>query len=200
MGDLVDELLKRHVTPVLRDAGFRRSGAAYRLFAANGDCAIGNVRRWTTDPAIDGFQMFLSVAPLPYVEWLNRKRASVKPPGQEHALLQWTLRAPVEWQLTPRADTTVWRLASSADVDTCGEIIAAMLTEDVPWLVSLFDHDRLCATIQDRYGDFYILPERHIAQAIVRSAAGPAEEVDRLLAAAQLPVNSELSAWILARG
>ncbi|MFD1047936.1 hypothetical protein ACFQ1S_21560, partial [Kibdelosporangium lantanae] len=42
MGDLVDELLKRHVTPVLRDVGFKRSGANYRLVADNGDVAIAD--------------------------------------------------------------------------------------------------------------------------------------------------------------
>jgi hypothetical protein len=201
MGDLVDELLKRQVTPVLKELGFKRSGASYRLVAENGDVAIVDVRRWTTDPAVDGFQLALSVSPLPYVEWLNRDRPErmAKPRGREHSLLQWTLEAPPECHLAPDATNTVWALAGESDVDTVGEVLRRMLAEDVPWLVSLFDREKLCATIQERYADFNIPPERHVAQAILRSAEGPAEEVERLLAAAVTPVMPALREWIIAR-
>jgi hypothetical protein len=201
VGDLVDELLKRHVTPLLREVGFKRSGASYRLVAENGDVAIVDVRRWTTDPAVDGFQMSLSVAPLPHVEWLNRDRPErmARPRGREHALLQWTLAAPPEWHLVPDATNTVWALASESDVDAVGEVLRLMLADGVPWLVSLFDREKLCATIQERYAEFNIPPERHVAQAVLRSAEGPAEEVERLLAAALTPVLPALRAWITAR-
>ena len=201
VGDLVDELLKRQVTPVLREAGFKRSGANYRLAAENGDVAIVDVRRWTTDPAVDGFQMSLSVSPLPYVEWLNRDRPErmARPRGREHSMLQWTLAPPPECHLVPDATNTVWALAGEADVDAVGDVLRRMLADDVPGLVSLFDREKLCATIQERYADFNVPPERHVAQAILRSAEGPAEEVERLLAAAMTPVMPALREWIIAR-
>jgi hypothetical protein len=201
MGDLVDELLKRHVTPVVREVGFTRSGASYRMVAENGDVAIVDVRRWTTDPAVDGFQMSLSVAPLPYAEWLNRDRPErmARPRGREHALLSWTLKAPPECHLVPDATNTVWALTSGSDVDAVGAVLRPMLADGAPWLVSLFDRDKLCATIQERYADFVIRLERHVGQAVLRSAEGPAEEVERLLAAAVVPVLPALRAWITAR-
>jgi hypothetical protein len=211
MGDLVDELLKRHVTPVLREAGFKRSGANYRLTADNGDVAIFNARRWTTDPAVDGFMLALAVAPLPYVEWLNRDRPErmARPRGLEHGMLTWYLKAPLRWQLTPKGQDTVWALAHESEVDAVGEELRKILTDGVPWLVSLFDHDRLCATIQERYADFDIRLERHLGQAVIRSAEGPAEEVTRLLAAseevtrlipaAHAPALPALREWIIAR-
>jgi hypothetical protein len=201
MGDLVDELLKRHVTPVLREAGFRRSGANYRLVAENGDVAIVDVTRWTPDPAVDGFLMNLSVAPLPYVEWLNRDRPErmARSRGRQHALLQWSLAAPPEWQLVPAAMNTVWALAGDSDVDAVGEVLRPMLADAAPWLVSLFDREKLCATIQERYADFTVPLGRHVAQAVLRSAGGPADEVERLLAAALLPVMHALRTWITAR-
>jgi hypothetical protein len=201
MPDLVDSLLKGYLTPILKDAGFKRAGAAYRLAAPNRDVAVVNVRRWTPDPAVEGFHLFLSAAPLPYVEWLNRANPAsmAKPRGQEHALLQWTLRAPVRWQLTPQADTTVWRLGSASDVDTVGAELGAVLAEGVPWLVSLFDHSELCSVIQSRFGEFYVPLERHLAQAVLLSASGPRAEVERLLAASMVPVPPVLQAWITNR-
>lgn len=201
MGDLVDELLKRHVTPVLREVGLKRSGASYRLVAENGDVAIVDVTRWTTDPAVNGFLMNLSVAPLPYVEWLTRDRPErmARPRGREHSMLQWALAAPPRWRLVPAAMDSVWALARESDVDAVGEVLRPMLADAVPWLVSLFDREKLCATIQERYADFIIRLDRHVAQAVLRSAEGPAEEVERLLAAARLPVLPALREWITAR-
>ncbi|MFD1052622.1 hypothetical protein ACFQ1S_47020, partial [Kibdelosporangium lantanae] len=90
-------------------------------------------------------------------------------------------------------------LASESEVDAIGEVLRRTLATGAPWLVSLFDRDELCTTIHQRYADFNIPLERHVGQALLRSAEGPAEEVERLLASALVPVQPTLRAWITAR-
>ncbi|MEU6772204.1 DUF4304 domain-containing protein [Streptomyces sp. NPDC046759] len=73
---LLDLLVREHVAPVMRGAGFKRSGRTFRLIADSGDQAVLGFARQYVDPGAAVFEVGYRIVPAPYWEWINRQHWS----------------------------------------------------------------------------------------------------------------------------
>ncbi len=169
----LDAVLKDYVTPVMRAAGFKKSGRLYRLRADNGDYAMLDV--WSRGINAFGsiaFGLMPCWATVPYVAWrrhLERDNGD-EVPGSEYAIRGEMVAPPEEfWEgigskphmelvrqttlppemvarlegLPPSSDP-VWALNPSRGLDSGGKALAQRLESvTVPMLKRLLDRSEL---------------------------------------------------------
>ncbi|MFC9815891.1 hypothetical protein ACFVJM_27940 [Streptomyces virginiae] len=68
----LDLLVKQHVAPVMKAAGFKKAGRAFRLTTSDGDQAILGFARHYADPAAAVFEVDDRIVPTPYWDWITQ--------------------------------------------------------------------------------------------------------------------------------
>jgi hypothetical protein len=219
MANQLDAMLRYHVTPVLRDGGYTKTGRIYRLAAENGDYAIFDV--YTTEnvaPDKIGFGARFGIVPRAMVAWDRRDADDrfARPPGIENELLTVELIPPNECSYPLPYEQMFgsdWRLDAADEGRACGEALAAAVFDALPLIRSLLDRDALLAEIRkptlrsiprpnldtDHPGVWARLGmgPREAAEIIVLLEDGSIEDIERLLPTAERNSPSEqFGEWV----
>lgn len=199
-----DAMLGECAAPVLKAAGFRKSGRTFRFVAGHGDHAFVHFQTFVTDhePWTDFF-VNLSVVPVPQLDWLRRDhRGPARKPVPGEGLWQGRVDAPEEVATPGWAPSTdLWRFSP---VDPrCGAVLAEVLHEQaVPLLLRLTDRAEFLAMIRD--------PAKPLGPGlghpiVLMADEGPSPELDAEIAyyealdPVEWPVGPEIVAWARAR-
>ncbi|GAA1654077.1 DUF4304 domain-containing protein [Actinoplanes couchii] len=197
--DAFRALVRTHVAPVLRAAGFRSASPTWRLTAPTGDMAIVNVQKsWYNDG--DEVNFYVNLAILPVALWdfdertFPRKRPAL--PLERDGLLRRRLIPPASSRTRES-----WVVDESGG---CGEILHDLLERTaVPELRSLLDRDRLATVLQSRGHGWWTLTRRDLAAAFALADGGPTPRLARILDDLQnsllTPADEEKIAWIRRR-
>ncbi|MFK0050208.1 DUF4304 domain-containing protein [Streptomyces sp. NPDC090741] len=145
----LDLLVKQHVAPVMKAAGFKKSGRTFRLTASNGDQAILGFARHYVDPAAAVFEVVYRIVPAPYWEWITRYSASGEAPAPMafgSAVVVGRVIPPSHAAHAPDSEMPFrarWALREDNGL-SCGEALAAVLHDDsLPQIVHLIDRSNL---------------------------------------------------------
>ncbi|MFD0078857.1 DUF4304 domain-containing protein [Streptomyces sp. NPDC127166] len=186
----LDSLVKQHVAPVMKAAGFRRSGQTFRLIAANGDQAILGFSRHYVDPNACVFEVGYDIVPAPYWEWINRHAASDDRRGpvasSMAAMVSGRAVPPPHAAHAPSSDDPYFRAHWALREDnslTCGEALAAVLRDEaVPQMVHLLDRSRLLEECRHPALPVMRLVPLARVEILLRLDAAPSREIESLLA------------------
>ncbi|MER5485933.1 DUF4304 domain-containing protein [Streptomyces sp. NPDC002812] len=145
----LDLLVKQHVAPVMKAAGFKKSGRTFRLTTSNGDQAILGFARHYVDPAAAVFEVDYRIVPAPYWDWITRHYAESDAPAPMafgSAVLTGRVVPPLHAAHAPDATMPFrarWALREDNTL-SCGEALATVLREEtVPQIVHLLDRNNL---------------------------------------------------------
>lgn len=206
MAHPLDVMLREYVAPVMRAAGFSRSGREYRLPAGNGDCAVLDVDvRGTRLAHVVGFYVTMGIVIPPFTDWVyrNQKPPGGRSPGLECAFVQGAVVPPprVRHGVADAVTGSHWGFDPSDDA-VCGQALAEVLSaEAIPTMRRLLDRDELLAEVRNRKSRvFGRMTQLERLEIILFVDDGPVDEVVR-----RLPVVEELSPqdnfieWVRAR-
>ncbi|MFJ2593065.1 DUF4304 domain-containing protein [Streptomyces erythrochromogenes] len=187
----LDLLVKQHVAPVMKAAGFRKSGRTFRLVVGNGDQAVLGFARHFVDPGAVVFEAGYHIVPSPYWEWVNRYEPSgsaraplafgpailtgrvMPPPHAAHAA---GCGMPFRERWTLREDNGL----------TCGEALARVLHEDtVPQILHLLDRSNLLQECRHPAMPVVRLVPLTRVEILLRVDDAPRDEIESLLADVQ---------------
>ncbi|MDX3540658.1 DUF4304 domain-containing protein [Streptomyces sp. MB09-01] len=181
-------LVKQHVAPVMKAAGFKRSGRTFRLAADNGDQAVLGFARHYVDPDAAVFEVAYGIVPAPYWEWINRH--SVGGDGRAPlafgpAVMSGSVVPPPHAAHAPEAGMPFrarWALRADNSL-VCGQALATVLhDETVPQIVRLLDRGNLLQEFRHPALPVVRLVPLTRAEILLRVDDAPSEEVESLLA------------------
>ncbi|MGW1540887.1 hypothetical protein ACWCPM_11705 [Streptomyces sp. NPDC002309] len=92
----LDTLVREHVAPVMKTAGFSKKGRTFRLAAGNGDHLFLQFDTHAVDPGRHVFDVTFSVVPLPYWEFVKRQHVDPPAPDASGALATCPVIPPAE--------------------------------------------------------------------------------------------------------
>ncbi|MFI6338034.1 hypothetical protein [Streptomyces sp. NPDC050535] len=145
----LDTLVREHVVPVMKAAGFAKKGRTFRLAAPNGDHLFMQVWPEAVDPEKFVFDVFFSVVPLPQWAFLNREYDTPPTPDSSGALAKYEVIPPPEAAHEPDSEMPFrsrWAFAEPDTRDACGRELARVLREvALPRVVPLLDRGTLLA-------------------------------------------------------
>ncbi|MFD8547091.1 hypothetical protein [Streptomyces sp. NPDC059649] len=203
----LDLLVREHVAPVMRAAGFKRSGRTFRLVADCGDQAVLGFSRHYVDPDAAVFGVGYGIVPAPYWEWINRQHWAsgqvgaprafesavvagdvIPPPGTAH-------RPDCEGRLRSR-----WALRED-NRDLCGEALAGALRDEaIPQMVHLLDRTNLLEDRRHRAMPVVRLVPLPRLEILLRVDDAPRREIEALLADVQpAGPGDDFAAWVRRR-
>ncbi|MFE2286086.1 hypothetical protein ACFXDJ_18185 [Streptomyces sp. NPDC059443] len=188
----LDLLVKQHVAPVMKAAGFKRSGRTFRLTASNGDQAILGFARHYVDPAAAVFEVDYRIVPAPYWEWITRYSASGEAPAPMafgSAVVAGRVIPPAHAAHAPDSKMSFrarWALREDNGL-SCGEALATVLHEEsLPQIVHLLDRRNLLDECRHPAMSVVRLVPLTRVEIFLRVDEAPKEEVESLLADVQL--------------
>ncbi|MFF0450276.1 hypothetical protein ACFYT4_28490 [Streptomyces sp. NPDC004609] len=189
----LDLLVKQYVAPVMRDAGFKRSGRTFRLVADNGDQAVLGFARQHIDPDADVFDVGYRIVPAPYWEWINRQHwesGEVRPPlAFSGGVMSGDVIPPPQAAREPGHEVPFFRSRWALREDNsrvCGEALATALRDDaVPQMAHLLDRTRLLQECRNPSLLAVRLVPLTRVEILLRVDDAPREEIEALLADVQ---------------
>jgi hypothetical protein len=187
----LDELIKVHVAPVMKAAGFVRQGRVFRLRAENGDYALLEV---PMGPRLgDGRVWFVAlpgIVPIPLAEWRSRSRGGLggRLPGTEHMARFRPVTPPARfWRgIDSPPEDRRWSFDPVSELDECGEALAGLLrAETVPLLQRLVVRANLLNEFRSQPSGagtrVWAMSQLERNEIVLMVDEGPVEEVERLL-------------------
>ncbi|MFF2847523.1 DUF4304 domain-containing protein [Streptomyces sp. NPDC058001] len=146
----LDVLVRDHVAPVMRAAGFKRSGRTFRLMADSGDQAVLGFVRHYVDPDAAVFDVGYRMVPAPYWEWINRQHwpsgQAGAPPAFGSAVVAGDVVPPPRAAHLPDSEARLrsrWALRDD-NRRICGEALASALRDEaIPQIVHFLDRANL---------------------------------------------------------
>lgn len=206
MAHPLDVMLRKHVAPVMAEAGFVRTGRVYRLTADSGDSVVLDIRAYAFGQQVVAFWVTMGLITTPYADWICRNQTTPdeRPPGMECAFIHAQIEPPDDlWQgVLPQRVPSLWVFDRSVGGDVCGGALAQMLTVKwVPLLVSLLDRGRLLAEIHSRTpGLAHFQHQRERRELLHLVDDGPLSEIERLIPmVVELSPEDNFKQWIRAR-
>ncbi|GAA2641411.1 hypothetical protein GCM10010425_54000 [Streptomyces spororaveus] len=188
----LDLLVKQHVAPVMKAAGFKKSGRTFRLTASNGDQAVLGFARHNIDPDAAVFEVGYRIVPAPYWEWIDRHSAigSARAPiAFGPAVLVGSVIPPTQAAHAPDPAMSFrerWALREDNRL-ACGEALATVLHEEaVPQIVHLLDRGNLLQECRHPALPVVRLVPLTRVEILLRVDDAPYEEIESLLADVQL--------------
>ncbi|MFF5775870.1 hypothetical protein ACFY7Y_02805 [Streptomyces virginiae] len=188
----LDLLVKQHAAPVLKAAGFKKSGRAFRLTAGNGDQAVLGLARHYVDPHAAVFEVGYGIVPAPYWEWIDRHSAI----GSARAPIAFGPAVPAGQAIPPphaaHAPDSVtsfrerWALREDNGL-SCGEALATVLRDEaIPQIVHLLDRSHLLQECRHPVLPVVRLVPLTRVEILLRVDDASNEEIESLLADVQL--------------
>ncbi|RFC77547.1 hypothetical protein [Streptomyces sp. AcE210] len=201
---LLDLLVREHVAPVMRGAGFKRSGRTFRLIADSGDQAVLGFARHYVDPGATVFEVGYRVVPAPYWEWTNRQHCSSgqvrDPPAFVLAAVAGDVVPPPRAAHLPDSKGRLrsrWALRED-NRHVCGEALAGALhNEAIPQMVHFLDRTNLLQEF--RHPSMPVV--RHLPlirlEILLRVDDAPCHEIEAMLADVQpAGPGDDFAAWV----
>lgn len=187
----LDLLVKQHVAPVMKGAGFKKSGRTFRLIADNGDQGVLGFARHYVDPGAAVFEVGYRIVPASYWEWINRHHwASGDAPAPRAfsgAVLSGDVIPPPHAAHAPDEVSFRRRWALREDNGLiCGEALATVLHDDaVPQMVHLLNRTNLLQECRHPALPVVRLVPLTRVEILLRVDDAPSEEIESLLADVQ---------------
>nr|WSX54223.1 DUF4304 domain-containing protein [Streptomyces sp. NBC_00974] len=188
----LDLLVKQYVAPVMKAAGFKKSGRAFRLTTSNGDQAILGFARHYVDPAAAVFEVGYRIVPAPYWDWITRHYACGEAPSPSafgSAVLAGRVIPPTHAAHAP--DSTIsfrarWALGEDNSL-SYGEAMATVLRDEtVPQMVHLLDRSNLLQECRHPALPVVRLVPLARVEIFLRVDDAPDTEIESLLADVEL--------------
>jgi hypothetical protein len=143
----LNTLIRQHVAPVMKAAGFTRKGRTFRLAAPHGDHVIVEIDADAVDPDTYAFWVNFWMVPLPHWEFAYRQYAEPARPDASGALATCPVVPPAEVAHQPDEEgyfRNRWAFTEPDTRDLCGRELARLLTEEsIPTMVRLLDRRTL---------------------------------------------------------
>lgn len=143
----LDTLVKQHVAPVMKAAGFTKKGRTFRLSAESGDHLFLQFDTHAVDPGRHVFDVTFSVVPLPYWEFVKRQHVTPLAPDASGALATCPVIPPAEVAHEPDEEMPFrsrWAFMEPRTRDLCGRELARVLVEEnLPRMTRLLDRKTL---------------------------------------------------------
>jgi hypothetical protein len=199
----LDLLVKQHVAPVMKAAGFKKSGRTFRLIADNGDQALLGFARHYVDPDAAVFDVGFGIVPALYWEWINRQHwasGEVKAPiAFGPAVVSGEVIPPSHAAHAPDDGMPFrsrWALRQD-NSRACGEALATVLRDEaIPQMVHLLDRTNLLQECRYPALPVVRLVPLTRVEILLRVDDAPSEEIESLLADVQAAgPGDNFSAW-----
>ncbi|MFD9353461.1 DUF4304 domain-containing protein [Streptomyces sp. NPDC060031] len=188
----LDLLVKQHVAPVMKAAGFERSGRTFRLIASNGDQAVLGFARHYVDPGAAVFEVGYRIVPAPYREWMDRYSVDGEtraPIAFGPAVLAGSVIPPLQAAHAPDSGMSFrdrWALRADNGL-VCGEALAAVLRDEtVPQIVHLLDRSNLLEECRHPALPVVRLVPLTRVEILLRVDDAPKQEIESLLTDVQV--------------
>ncbi|GIJ70870.1 DUF4304 domain-containing protein [Virgisporangium ochraceum] len=169
------EMLRQHVHPSLRAAGYARAASTWRRQSPRGDLAVVNLQRSRWE-AGDRVTFYVNLAVLPAARWRYIREEWDRVPAapqESHGLLRR--------RLDP-ADGAGWQLHDAASAEVCGRALGHRLDHvAVPELAALLDRDHLLGFIAGGAPGWWVTEPVDLARAYVIGDQGPGAALAALL-------------------
>ncbi|MFD3926333.1 hypothetical protein [Streptomyces sp. NPDC058614] len=182
----LDTLIREHVVPVMKAAGFAKKGRTFRLAAPNGDHLFMQVWPEAVDPEKYVFDVFFSVVPLPQWAFLHREYANPPTPDASGALAKYEVIPPAGVAHQPDSELPFrsrWAFAEPETREGCGRELARALTEvALPRTVPLLDRRNLLAETRTNPNDGLLrLKNATVSEIVLRVDDDPVADVAALV-------------------
>ncbi|MCG7205849.1 hypothetical protein [Streptomyces arenae] len=182
----LDTLIKQHVAPVMKAAGFTRKGRTFRLAAGTGDHLFLQFDTHAVDPGRHVFDVTFSVVPLPYWEFVKRDDVDPPAPDASGALATCPVIPPAAVAHEPDEEMPFrsrWAFTEPRTRDLCGSELARVLVEeDLPRMTRLLDRRTLLEeTRTNPNGELVRLWGAAQSEIVLRIDDEPAEDVAALV-------------------
>ncbi|MEV5006288.1 DUF4304 domain-containing protein [Streptomyces sp. NPDC056159] len=203
----LDLLVREHVAPVMRAAGFKRSGRTFRLVADSGDRAVLGFSRHDVDPDAAVFGVGYGIVPAPYWEWINRQHwASGQvgaPRAFQSAVVAGDVIPPPRAAHLPDCEGRLrsrWALRED-NRHICGEALASALRDEaIPQMVHLLDRTNLLQECRHRTMPVVRLVPLTRLEILLCVDDAPCREIEALLADVQpAGPGDDFAAWVRRR-
>ncbi|MFF2847375.1 hypothetical protein ACFVT5_13665 [Streptomyces sp. NPDC058001] len=197
----LDTLIREHVVPVMKAAGFAKKGRIFRRSAPNGDHAFLHIDADAVDPERFVFEASFWMVPLSSWEFAYRNHAGAGTPNASGALAACKVIPPEAAAHQPDEEgyfRSRWAFVEPDTRDLCGRELARVLTEEaVPWMVRLLDRKTLLAeTRTNPNGELVRLDDATTSEILLRIDDDPVAEVTALVDKAEADgVFPPLVAW-----
>ncbi|WP_181804024.1 DUF4304 domain-containing protein [Streptomyces shenzhenensis] len=182
----LDTLIKQHVVPVMKAAGFTKKGRIFRRAAPNGDHVFLHIDANLVDPDKFVFEVSFWMVPLPNWEFAYRNLPKTLTPNASGALATCKVIPPDVAAHQPEEEgyfRSRWAFAEPDTRDLCGRELARVLAEDaVPWMVRLLDRRTLLAeTRTNPNGELVRLGNDTTSEILLRIDDDPIGDVSALV-------------------
>lgn len=150
----LDALIRQHVLPVMKSAGFSKKGRTFRLAAENGDHTLLDFHTHAVDPGRIVFDVKFTMVPSALWAWVNRQYPEPlrRAPDSSGAMVICPVMPPPEVAHQPDEEMPFrarWAFAEPTTRDGCGQELARVLKEEsIPRMVSLLDRKFLLEEIR----------------------------------------------------
>ncbi|MFE6755712.1 hypothetical protein ACFVDQ_19260 [Streptomyces sp. NPDC057684] len=200
-------LIREHVAPVMRRAGFKRSGRTFRLIADSGDQAVLGFARHYADPDAAVFEVGYRMVPAPYWEWVNRQHWNSGQVGAPPAFVSAALAGdvvPPPWaaQLPDSQGRLRARWAlREGNRQVCGEALAeALSTESIPQMAHFLDRTHLLQELRRPSMPVTRLLPLTRLEILLRVDDAPRHEIEAMLADVRpAGPGDDFAAWVRRR-
>lgn len=203
----LDVLVREHVAPVMRAAGFKRSGRTFRFVADSGDQAVLGFARHYVDPDAAVFDVGYRIVPAPYWEWINRQHWTSGQVGAPlafgPAVVAGDVIPPPRAAHLPASEARLrsrWALREE-NRHICGEALArALHDEAIPQMVHFLDRTDLLQECRHPTMPVVRLVPLTRLEILLRVDDAPRREIEALLADVQpAGPGDDFVAWVRRR-
>lgn len=127
---LLDGMLATWATPILAEAGFRRTGRRYLAGGAPDNFVLLQFRMWHFDPSVVSFHVEWAVIPAAVCAYYNRNQDRPSAPAIHWGIISDRVDVPPEIA-TPANEWSPdhWTLPVAGGLDRGGEALATLLTD-----------------------------------------------------------------------
>jgi hypothetical protein len=183
----LDTLIREHVVPAMKAAGFAKKGRTFRLAAPNGDHAIVEVDADAVDPEKHVFDVFFAMVLLSSWEWAYRDHPKAFTINSSGALARCPVVPPAAAARQPDAEDEYfrnqWAFVEPDTRDLCGRELAHVLIEEtIPRMVRLLDRRTLLEETRTNLNDgLHRLSNARMSEILLRIDVDPVAEVAALI-------------------
>ncbi|NEB08967.1 hypothetical protein G3I32_08770 [Streptomyces coelicoflavus] len=203
----LDSLVSEYVAPVMRPAGFKRSGRTFRFVSDSGDQAVLGFARHYVDPDAVVFDVGYRMVPALYWEWINRQHWASGEVGAPRAFGEAVVAGdvipPPQAAHVPNFEGRLrsrWALREG-NRHLCGETLASALRDEaIPQMIHLLDRTNLLHECRHPTMPVVRLVPLTRLEILLRVDDAPVRETEALLADVRpAGPGDDFAAWVRRR-